>query len=92
MVSDGIMGLCGETGIEQGRHLVTMIQGEFFVFYSSHPLTFTLVFEYYISHHVTKAFEVSPVCLGDQEYVLPSGRLQKGLSQIPSVFSFLSGC
>jgi len=54
-----IMGLCGETKIaNKGETWVTMIQGGFNI---TSILLFLsacfLVFEYYISHHMTKAFE-----------------------------------
>ena len=66
MVNDTeIMGLCGETKIaNKSDTWVTMIQGEFFVLSdlrltcspTDHPFL-NLVFEYYVSHHLTKAFE-----------------------------------
>ena len=54
MVNDTeIMGLCGETKIaNKSETWVTMIQGG-----SAFGARLTAVFEYYISHHNTKAFE-----------------------------------
>jgi chitin synthase len=61
MVQDEeIMGLCGETKIaNKGETWVTMIQGGFNVISPNDifPYDYPLVFEYYISHHMTKAFE-----------------------------------
>lgn len=61
MVQDEeIMGLCGETKIaNKGETWVSMIQGGFDVTFSmlSFLSAYSLVFEYYISHHMTKAFE-----------------------------------
>ena len=54
-----IMGLCGETKIaNKAETFVTMMQGKF-ITYILHALSHSrlLVFEYYISHHMTKAFE-----------------------------------
>jgi len=48
------MGLCGETRIANKRDSwVTMIQGTSI----SQPNGLTVVFEYYISHHLGKGFE-----------------------------------
>ncbi|KAI0931177.1 hypothetical protein AcW1_001351 [Taiwanofungus camphoratus] len=55
-----VMGICGETKIaNKAETWVTMIQGHFTLFWMSCiTLTvFVVVFEYYISHHMTKAFE-----------------------------------
>lgn len=55
-----IMGLCGETKIaNKAETWVTMIQGELGLLCvtQKHALTRLAVFEYYISHHLTKAFE-----------------------------------
>lgn len=62
MVHDeDIMGLCGETKIaNKAETFVTMMQGVYFFSLlrrnADAPVLF-LVFEYYISHHMTKAFE-----------------------------------
>ena len=54
-----IMGLCGETKIaNKTNNFVTMMQGEWMLHPPTPLLTFVCqVFEYYISHHLTKAFE-----------------------------------
>ena len=59
MVNDTeIMGLCGETKIaNKSETWVTMIQGGSIRFYPWGVTDFGTVFEYYISHHLTKAFE-----------------------------------
>ncbi|CAK5269379.1 unnamed protein product [Mycena citricolor] len=61
MVHDvSIMGLCGETKIaNKADSWVAMIQGEVpeHVVLHSADIDNTAVFEYYISHHLTKAFE-----------------------------------
>lgn len=64
MVNDPeIMGLCGETKIaNKSETWVTMIQGEHWSensvdFVTDLTLPVVSVFEYYVSHHLTKAFE-----------------------------------
>lgn len=56
---DEIMGLCGETKIaNKAETFVTMMQGRPIIFCSQFSkLILESVFEYYISHHMTKAFE-----------------------------------
>jgi chitin synthase len=57
-----IMGLCGETKIaNKADSWVTAIQGKLvfhiYIFTFFFKYTRSLVFEYYISHHMSKAFE-----------------------------------
>ena len=65
------MGLCGETKIaKKAESFVSMMQGELAVYRlflpPGHQLIILPVFEYYISHHMTKSFEymfVGVTCL-----------------------------
>ena len=59
MVHDeDIMGLCGETKIaNKAETFVTMMQGKLLAYAGYSFSSYSLVFEYYISHHMTKAFE-----------------------------------